>query len=64
MWHMNVTHVTPCITENMKTFLVMCAASLKDHWNVIVKKYTLTDYNDFGIILAEIQINFRLRSLR
>ena len=54
MWHMNVTHVTPSITENMKTFLVMCAASLKDHWNVTVKKYTLTDYNDFGIILAEI----------
>ena len=52
-----MTHVTPGITEYVKTFSVMCSTSLRDRWNgtvQIVKKYTLTDDYDFRFILAEL----------
>ena len=52
-----MTHVTPSITEYVKTFPVMCSTSLRDRWNdtvQIVKKYTLTDDYDFRFILAEL----------
>ena len=49
-------NVTLGITENVKTFPVMCLTCLSDRQNDtvhIVNKYILTDYYDFRIRLAE-----------
>ena len=45
-----MTHTTTGITKIVKTFPVMCLASLRDQWNgaaQTVNKYTLLDYRFF-----------------
>ena len=53
----SVTHNTPGITENVKTFYEKCSPSLRDRGNGnvhIVKQYTQTDNYGFRIAQAEI----------